>query len=330
MFYYYLSTAFSYLVSRFLESGLGYPSRMQGNARRRHVADFGERALRLSSLCKAAHAARSGLIDFGLRDRRADGRVDDAHVARRRRGRAWGPLLLRGLLLFIVLPVAKKNLDVQNLRDRRVLAGYRLKNVVRQLTISFATASVIIVEQHRRALHQARLAEFVNPYNPCVSGLAGRASRGRFPAAGRYRPRTRIRLPSSEISRAVARQAEFSEFAGRLLFPDRHRDMRRYFRRVAKIDRLTVSSPMLSKLTGWLGVPPARGALRDYAIGDTLWRATLDGLPFLAHLGCAGPRAPARNEQPFHRAKGVLHRARARTDRRDDRRDRGRGRACLC
>ena len=41
---------------------------------------------------------------------------------------------------------------------------------------------------------------------------------------------------------------------------------------------------MLSKLTQWLGARRRHRALRDYAIDDALWQATLDGLPFLAHL----------------------------------------------
>ena len=41
---------------------------------------------------------------------------------------------------------------------------------------------------------------------------------------------------------------------------------------------------MLSKLTQWLGTRRRDRALRDYAIDDALWQATLDGLPFLAHL----------------------------------------------
>jgi Mlc titration factor MtfA (ptsG expression regulator) len=41
---------------------------------------------------------------------------------------------------------------------------------------------------------------------------------------------------------------------------------------------------MLSKLTHWLGTRRRERALRDYAIDDSLWQATLDGLPFLAHL----------------------------------------------
>ena len=75
------------------------------------------------------------------------------------------PLLLRGLLLlFIVLSVA--NLTFRVFAIDEYTHGYRLKNIVRQLTISFATASVIIVEQHRQALYQTRVVEQANVYNP--------------------------------------------------------------------------------------------------------------------------------------------------------------------
>ena len=56
------------------------------------------------------------------------------------------PMLLRGLLLlFIVLPVA--NLAFRIFAIEEFTHGYRLKNIVRQLTLSFASAAIIIVEQ---------------------------------------------------------------------------------------------------------------------------------------------------------------------------------------
>ncbi|MDH6147867.1 hypothetical protein [Paraburkholderia tuberum] len=45
------------------------------------------------------------------------------------------------------------------------------------MTIFFATASAIIVEQHRLALHQSRLAESVNPYNPVYQNTIASISR---------------------------------------------------------------------------------------------------------------------------------------------------------
>jgi MtfA peptidase len=44
---------------------------------------------------------------------------------------------------------------------------------------------------------------------------------------------------------------------------------------------------MLTKLTRWLTNRRHARALREYAIGDELWQATLGGLPFLAHLDAA-------------------------------------------
>jgi MtfA peptidase len=44
---------------------------------------------------------------------------------------------------------------------------------------------------------------------------------------------------------------------------------------------------MLSKLSQWLGARRREKALRTHAIDDALWQATLDGLPFLAHLDAA-------------------------------------------
>jgi hypothetical protein len=115
------------------------------------------------------------------------------------------PLLLRGPLLFIVLPVA--NLTFRIFAIEEFTHGYRLKNIVRQLTISFATASVIIIEQHRLALHQSRLAESVNPYNPVFQNTLATLTRG-FAAAGHATGDAHA-LAIASISRSVAQQAGF-------------------------------------------------------------------------------------------------------------------------
>ncbi|ANB72913.1 hypothetical protein AYM40_11445 [Paraburkholderia phytofirmans OLGA172] len=115
------------------------------------------------------------------------------------------PMLLRGLLLFIVLPVA--NLTFRIFAIEEFTHGYRLKNIVRQLTISFATASVIIVEQHRQALHQARLAKFVNPYNPLFQNSLAALTSGLSAAGGS--PSEAHALALVEISRTVTQQASF-------------------------------------------------------------------------------------------------------------------------
>jgi MFS family permease len=164
MFYYYESTGLSYLVSRFLEGGLGYP--VENAGRMVGLASLASSsALFLYFRYAKLLPRKKGLVVCGfgiaalvswMMTRMSP---DTSQEALRL------PLLLRGLLLlFIVLPVA--NLTFRIFEIEEFAHGYRLKNIVRQLTISFATASVIIVEQHRQALHESRLSEWVNPYNP--------------------------------------------------------------------------------------------------------------------------------------------------------------------
>lgn len=54
--------------------------------------------------------------------------------------------------------------------------GYRFKNIVKQLTYSIATATMIILGQHRFVVHEARLAESVNPFNPIYQAMRERMS----------------------------------------------------------------------------------------------------------------------------------------------------------
>jgi hypothetical protein len=116
------------------------------------------------------------------------------------------PMLLRGLLLlFIVLPVANLTFRIFDIEE--FTHGYRLKNIVRQLTISFATASVIIVEQHRQALHQSRLADAVNLYNVQYQDAARLLTEG-FAAAGHSAADSRG-LAIVTIARMVTQQASF-------------------------------------------------------------------------------------------------------------------------
>ncbi|RDT01893.1 hypothetical protein DWU95_20615 [Burkholderia contaminans] len=65
---------------------------------------------------------------------------------------------------FLDLP--NGNVAFQIFPDHEFTHGYRLKNIVKQLAYSLSTASIIILDQHRLALHQTRLAEFATPYNP--------------------------------------------------------------------------------------------------------------------------------------------------------------------
>ncbi|WJF88979.1 MFS transporter [Paraburkholderia bonniea] len=205
MFYYFESTVFSYLISRFLEGGLGFPVENTG------------RLVGLTSLASASalfiylryakllsHKKRIIVPGFAL--------AAFAAAWMTRMSPAVGqeallvPLLLRGLLLlFIVLPVA--NLTFSIFAIEEFSHGYRLKNIVRQLTISFATASVIIVEQHRLALHQTRLVEFINPFNPAFQSTLATLTSS-LTAAGHAGSEAHT-LALIQISRMVAQQASF-------------------------------------------------------------------------------------------------------------------------
>ncbi|WMY09899.1 MFS transporter [Paraburkholderia phenoliruptrix] len=205
MFYYYLSTAFSYLISRFLEGGLGYPVENTGQLVGT-TSLISASALFIYLRYAKLLTRKKAIIVPGF----AIAALSAAWMTRMSPGAGEaalvGPLLLRGLLvLFVVLPVA--NLTFRTFAIEEFAHGYRLKNIVRQLTISFATASVIIVEQHRQALHQARLAEFVNPYNPVFQNSLAALTQA-FSAAGRPVADAHA-LAVVEISRAVARQASF-------------------------------------------------------------------------------------------------------------------------
>jgi MFS family permease len=179
--YYYLSTGFSYLLPRLMEGGLGFTVgdtgyftgvmslatgllvfvylRFSGRLARKKwliVAGFGIAALAAWWLSRVTpQAGREALVV---------------------------PLLLRGLLmLFVVLPVA--NLTFRPFAAEEFAHGYRLKNLVRQLAISFATSSVIALQQHRLALHEVRLSESANPANAAFMQTLDSLTRG-FEAAG--------------------------------------------------------------------------------------------------------------------------------------------------
>ncbi|SAL46454.1 major facilitator transporter [Caballeronia terrestris] len=205
MFYYYESTGFSYLISRFLEQGLSYPvenagrlvgvtSLISGTALFAYFR-YAQLLPRKKWIIVPGFAI-AALVAWMMT--RMSPAVDQAALIL--------PMLLRGLLLlFIVLPVA--NLTFRIFAIEEFAHGYRLKNIVRQLTISFATASVIIVEQHRQAVHQTRLVEWTNPYNPVFQQTLAALSDG-FAAAGRSAAEAHS-LALVSVSRMVAQQANF-------------------------------------------------------------------------------------------------------------------------
>ncbi|WP_404989383.1 MULTISPECIES: MFS transporter [unclassified Caballeronia] len=203
--FYYVNTTLSFLVSRFLEGGLHYPV---------------ENAGRLTG-CTSLVALAAAYLYFRYSARVAHkkwligtGFLISAFVS------VWmvnmppdvsmpwliAPLTLRGMvLLFIALPVA--NITFRIFAIEEFNHGYRFKNIVKQLTVSFSTATVIILEQHRAAVHQTRLVERVNPFDPVFQETYARLIGG-FEALGRNAADAKG-LALAEIGRAVTQQASF-------------------------------------------------------------------------------------------------------------------------
>ena len=156
VFYYFLSTAFGYLLPRVLETGLGFTL---------------ERSANLIGLTSLA-AAPALFVYFAIarRVRRRKFIIVGGFIlalaaalwmtripADAGAGAVLGPLVLRGLLtLFMVLPVASVTFTIFSHED--FAHGYRLKNIVRQMAISLAMASIIAFEQHSLALHHSQVA----------------------------------------------------------------------------------------------------------------------------------------------------------------------------
>lgn len=205
MIYYYLSTGLSYLISRFLEGGLGYPVENAGrlvgilslvSSSALFIYFRYAKFLPRKKWIIVPGFALAAFVSFWMTRMPPD--VSESWLI--------APLLLRGLLLlFIVLPVANVTFSIFAIEE--FTHGYRLKNIVKQLTLSFATASVIILEQHRLAVHQTQLAEFVNPFNPLFQSTYATLTHA-FEALGRP-PDEAHGLALAQISHMVVQQASF-------------------------------------------------------------------------------------------------------------------------
>ncbi|WP_186142615.1 MFS transporter [Burkholderia gladioli] len=205
VFYYYITTSFSYLSSRFLEAGLGYP--VENAGRLTGTTSLIAASALFVYLRYAKHVTRKKWIivpGFALAActafvmSRMTPQVSEAQLI--------APLLMRGLLLlFIVLPVA--NLTFRDFALDDYTHSYRLKNIFKQLTLSFATASVIIVEQHRDALHRERLFEQASPLNPIFAQTLDTLTRG-FAATGHAAGEAQA-LALASLNQTFLRQAAF-------------------------------------------------------------------------------------------------------------------------
>lgn len=164
LFYYYLSTGFSFLLPHLLEDGLGFSVVGTGNL-------IGLTGL-VAAVVLLAYFPVAKLVKrkkFMIAGGFVLAMIVAAWVMRLPPGAGTaavlGPLVLRGLLmLFVVLPVASLTFNI--LPDEAFTHGYRLKNIMRQMAISLATASVLAYEQYRLAHHQAVMVARASSSDP--------------------------------------------------------------------------------------------------------------------------------------------------------------------
>jgi hypothetical protein len=117
-----------------------------------------------------------------------------------------GPLLLRGvIILFVAFPVA--GVTFRTFQGVDYAHSYRLKNRVRQMAISFATAIVIALQQHRIALHETRLSESATLDNPVFVQSLDMLTRG-FQAAGHAAAQAHD-MALATLARTLEQQATF-------------------------------------------------------------------------------------------------------------------------
>ncbi|AXF25098.1 MFS transporter [Burkholderia pyrrocinia] len=203
--YYYVSNALGYLVSRLLEGGLAYPVENAGR-----LVGYTSLVSLVAAFAYFRYSARivhkKWLIVPGLMLAVAisawmASMPPDVSMA-------WlaVPLVLRGLLLLLIaLPNAGITFRIFAIDEYH--NGYRLKNIVKQLTFSFSTATMIILDQHRRALHETRLTEFTSPYDPRFQDTFAALTRA-FETLGQTADNARA-LALAEISRMITQQAAF-------------------------------------------------------------------------------------------------------------------------
>ncbi|MBN3768284.1 MULTISPECIES: MFS transporter [Burkholderia] len=203
-FYYFISNAIGFLISRLLQSGLGYP--VENAGRLVGLTSLTAIPMAIAYFKYARLIKRKWLIVPGFAMAAAIGiwvlnLPPDVSM-----GWLLPPLVLRGfLLMFIALPTASAAFQIFS--NDEFTHGYRFKNVVKQLAYSLSTATFIIVDQHRTAVHQTRLVEFANPYNPVFVNTLDTMTHA-FEAQGMGAAEARG-LSLGQIAHMVAHQASF-------------------------------------------------------------------------------------------------------------------------
>ncbi|WP_431274568.1 MFS transporter [Variovorax ureilyticus] len=203
--YYCLSTGFSYLLPRMMEGGLGFTvgdtgyftgvMSLAGGLMMFVYTKFSSRVTRKRWLVVPGFVI-AAVAGFWLA--RMSPQAGRAQLV--------VPLLLRGLMmLFVMLPVA--GVTFRAFKGEDFAHSYRLKNLLRQLAISFATASVIALQQHRVALHETRLGESANLGNATFVQSLDMLTRG-FQAAGHAASEAHA-MALASLSRMLEQQATF-------------------------------------------------------------------------------------------------------------------------
>lgn len=206
--YYYLANTQSYLMPRMLEQGLGFTLERTGQL-------LGYSAL-LTVLLLVAYfriakfiTHKKLLIVGGFAMTIATSLWLAAMPPDAGQSQLYGVLALKAVFgIFTVLPVA--NLTFRTFDHESFVHGYRLKNILRQLSGSFAVSTIVAFEQHREALHRTRLTEAANPYSPIfrqtLDTLANALTHMGVPAAQAQG------AALSQIAQTIQRQASFLTF----------------------------------------------------------------------------------------------------------------------
>ncbi|MCL1960308.1 MAG: MFS transporter [Desulfovibrionaceae bacterium] len=203
--YYCLSTGYSYLLPRLMEGGLGFTVDATGYFTGTIALVCGLLIFVYMKFSSRVTRKR-WLVAPGFVIAAAAGWWL-AHLSPQAgRAQLAGPLLLRGLMmLFVTFPVA--GITFRSFQGVDYAHSYRLKNLLRQLAISFATASVIALQQHRIALHETRLSESANLANPVFMQALDRLTRD-FEAAGHAASQAHA-MALAALSQTLQQQATF-------------------------------------------------------------------------------------------------------------------------
>jgi MFS family permease len=206
--YYFINNALGYLISRFLQGGLGYPVESAGHlVGMTSLASLGGALIYFRYAGLVSHKKWIFIPGFLLTAFIGGWMASMPPDV----SASWLllPLTLRGLLLmFVALPVA--NIAFQNFAMELYPHSYRIKNIVKQIAYSFSTATIIVFEQHRVAIHQTNLSTNVSANNPVFRHALEKLTH-HFEQAGQSLSAAHD-LALSQILKLVADQSNFMSY----------------------------------------------------------------------------------------------------------------------